>query len=115
MRKLELLERLTQDRWTGISFHCDSVPSGDVATSPMRLCEAISESFERTFVLPQEMIHFVNCVLGKETCMETGEDGRDVLEIMYAAYQSAGEGRKITFPYDPPKVKKPIDLWKKGA
>lgn len=63
---------------------------------------------------PQEMQHFVNCVLGKETCMETGEDGREVLKIMYAAYQSAGEGRKIEWPYVPPEVKKPIDLWKKG-
>jgi myo-inositol 2-dehydrogenase / D-chiro-inositol 1-dehydrogenase len=61
---------------------------------------------------PQEMQHFVNCVLGKETPMETGEDGREVLKIMYAAYQSAGEGRKIEFPYDPPRVSKPIDLWK---
>ena len=63
---------------------------------------------------PQEMQQFVNCVLGKETCMVTGEDGREVLKIMYAAYQSAGEGRKIEFPYDPPVVKKPIDLWKKS-
>lgn len=62
---------------------------------------------------PQEMQHFVNCVLGKEQPMETGEDGREVLKIMYAAYQSAGEGRKIEFPYNPPTVKKPIDLWKK--
>ncbi|HWQ83009.1 MAG TPA: Gfo/Idh/MocA family oxidoreductase [Anaerolineales bacterium] len=62
---------------------------------------------------PQEMQHFVNCVLGKETCLETGEDGREVLKIMYAAYQSAGEGRKIEWPYNPSKVSKPIDLWKK--
>ena len=62
---------------------------------------------------PQEMQHFINCVLGKETCIETGEDGREVLKIMYAAYQSAGEGRKVEFPYDPPTVKKPIDLWKR--
>lgn len=61
---------------------------------------------------PQEMQHFINCVLGKETCMETGEDGREVLKIIYAAYQSAGEGRKIVWPYDPPSVEKPIDLWK---
>ena len=64
---------------------------------------------------PQEMQHFVNCVLGKEAPMETGEDGREVLKIIYAAYQSAGEGRKIEFPYDPPAVDKPIDLWKKGV
>ena len=63
---------------------------------------------------PQEMQHFINCVLGVETPLETGEDGREVLKIMYAAYQSAGEGRRIDFPYDPPQVQKPIDLWKRG-
>jgi len=63
---------------------------------------------------PQEMQHFVNCILGKETPVETGEDGREVLKIIYAGYQSAGEGRKITWPYTPPSVKKPIDLWKKA-
>jgi myo-inositol 2-dehydrogenase/D-chiro-inositol 1-dehydrogenase len=71
--------------------------------------------FEETwnYGFPQEMQHFVNCVLGKETPMETGEDGREVLKILYAAYQSAGEGRKISWPYQPPKVAKPIDLWRK--
>ncbi len=71
--------------------------------------------FEETwnYGFPQEMQHFINCVQGIETCRETGEDGRQVLEIMYAAYQSAGEGRKITFPYTAPHVTKPIDLWKK--
>ena len=65
------------------------------------------------FGFPQEMQHFVNCVLGREQPAETGEDGRAVLEIMYAAYQSAGDGRKIVWPYSPPRVEKPIDLWKK--
>jgi predicted dehydrogenase len=63
---------------------------------------------------PQELQHFVNNVLGKEAPMETGEDGREVLKIIYAAYQSAGEGRKIEWPYSPPKVSKPIDLWRKS-
>lgn len=63
---------------------------------------------------PQEMQHFINAINGKETLLETGEDGREVLKIMYAAYQSAGEGRKIEFPYAPPKVSKPIDLWRKA-
>jgi predicted dehydrogenase len=62
---------------------------------------------------PQEMQHFVNCAMGTETPMETGEDGREVLKILYAAYQSAGEGRKICWPYMPPVVEKPIDLWRK--
>lgn len=61
---------------------------------------------------PQEMQHFVNCVLGKEEPIETGEDGREVLKIILAAYQSAGEGRKIEFPYTPPVFERPIDLWK---
>lgn len=64
------------------------------------------------FGFPQEMQHFVNCALGREDPVETGEDGRTVLEIMYAAYQSAGEGRKMAWPYSPPRVDKPIDLWK---
>ena len=61
---------------------------------------------------PQELQHFANCVLGKEQPIETGEDGREVLKIIYAAYQSAREGRKIEWPYEPPAVDKPIDLWK---
>jgi myo-inositol 2-dehydrogenase/D-chiro-inositol 1-dehydrogenase len=71
--------------------------------------------FEETwnYGFPQEMQHFVNSILGKESPMETGEDGREVLKIMYAAYQSAGEGRRIDFPYQPPRVAKPIDLWRK--
>jgi predicted dehydrogenase len=63
------------------------------------------------FGYPQEMQHFVDCVLGKVDPIETGNDGREVLEIIYAAYQSAHEGRTITWPYDPPLVDKPIDLW----
>src|SRR6266540_6141313 len=63
---------------------------------------------------PQELRHFARCAMGKEKPVETGEDGRAVLEILYAAYHSAGEGRKIAFPYmPPPGVKKPIDLWKR--
>lgn len=40
----------------------------------------------------------------------TGEDGRAVLEVIYAAYASARAGKKINLPYFP-KVKKAIDLW----
>jgi myo-inositol 2-dehydrogenase/D-chiro-inositol 1-dehydrogenase len=60
---------------------------------------------------PQEMRHFVRCVQGKETPIETGEDGREVLKILYAAYESAGTGRRIDWPYQPRTVDKPIDLW----
>lgn len=43
--------------------------------------------------------------------MESGEDGARVLKIIYAAYESAGTGRRVEWPYTPAKVEKPIDLW----
>jgi myo-inositol 2-dehydrogenase / D-chiro-inositol 1-dehydrogenase len=62
---------------------------------------------------PQEMNHFSRCVRGKETPQATGEDGRVVQEVLYAAYQSAGLGCKVALPFQPKGVKLPIDLWKK--
>jgi predicted dehydrogenase len=60
---------------------------------------------------PQEMRHFARCVRGKEQPQATGEDGLVVMEALYAAYASAGQGRKIPFPFRPGGVRKPIDLW----
>jgi predicted dehydrogenase len=60
---------------------------------------------------PQEMQHFIRCVKGEETPIETGEDGREVLKIIHAAYDSMGQGRRIEWPYQPRQVEKPIDLW----
>ena len=62
---------------------------------------------------PQEMRHFARCVRGKETPIADGETGRVVQEVLYAAYASAGEGKKIALPFRPKGVAKPIDLWKK--
>ena len=61
--------------------------------------------------LPQEMCHFVNCVANDEVPLETGEDGRAVLEIICAAYESAGTGRKVTLPFTPPEGKKLVESW----
>jgi predicted dehydrogenase len=63
---------------------------------------------------PQEMRHFARAVRGKEEPQATGQDGRVVMEVLYAGYASAGEGRKIELPYRPKGVRKPIDLWLKG-
>jgi len=64
---------------------------------------------------PQELTHVARCVRGKETPQSTGEDGLVVMQALYAGYASAGEGRKIALPYQPPPgVKKPIDLWLTG-
>lgn len=64
---------------------------------------------------PHEMRHFARCVRGLETPAATGEDGRVVLEALYAGYASAGRGCKISLPFRPRGVRKPIDLWKAGT
>ena len=62
--------------------------------------------------IPQEMRHFARCVRGKETLQATGEDGRVVMQALYAAYASAGLGQKVQMPYKPTATK-PIDEWLK--
>jgi myo-inositol 2-dehydrogenase / D-chiro-inositol 1-dehydrogenase len=69
--------------------------------------------FEETwnYGFPQEMAHFVQCVRDDLTPLETGEDGRQVLELICAAYESARTGQKVPMPF-PNNAKRPIDLWK---
>jgi myo-inositol 2-dehydrogenase / D-chiro-inositol 1-dehydrogenase len=57
-----------------------------------------------------EMAHFVDCVQNDRKPLVTGEDGRAVLEVIFAAYESARAGRKVTMPFES-KARKPIDLW----
>jgi myo-inositol 2-dehydrogenase / D-chiro-inositol 1-dehydrogenase len=63
---------------------------------------------------PQEMQHFVDCVQRDEQPLVTAEDGRAVLEVIYAAYLSAGTGKAIDLPLPDDislGVTQPIDLW----
>lgn len=60
---------------------------------------------------PQEFIHFVDCVQNDKQPLITGEDGKAVLEIIYAAYASAGSGTKIPLPFKT-EIDKPYKLWK---
>jgi len=60
---------------------------------------------------PQEFAHFVDCVKNDRKPLETGEDGRAVLEAIFAAYQSAGTGRRVALPLETDAAK-PHDLWK---
>jgi len=61
---------------------------------------------------PQEMADFVNCARNGGVPVETGEDGRVVLEIMIAGYLSAAKGRKIEFPFSAPRgYKTPVHIW----
>ena len=66
------------------------------------------EAFNQGY--PQELKHFIECVREDKPPLVTGEDGRAVLELMYAAYHSARTGQKAPLPFHA-KVSKPIDLW----
>ena len=66
------------------------------------------EAFNQGY--PQELKHFIDCIRHDQPPLVTGEDGRAVMELMYAAYQSARLGAKVALPFHP-KVAKPIDLW----
>jgi len=59
---------------------------------------------------PQEMQHFVECVRNDAQPLETGEDGRAVLEVIFAAYESARTGKKVGLPFRT-EAAKPIDLY----
>jgi myo-inositol 2-dehydrogenase/D-chiro-inositol 1-dehydrogenase len=59
---------------------------------------------------PQEMAHFVDCVKYDKQPMVTGEDGKSVLEVILAAYESAGTGKKVMLPFRS-DVDKPYKLW----
>jgi len=61
---------------------------------------------------PQEMRHFARCVRGLEQPIVTGNDGRVVMEILYAGYYSAGTGAKVALPFRPKGIRLPIDLWR---
>jgi myo-inositol 2-dehydrogenase / D-chiro-inositol 1-dehydrogenase len=59
----------------------------------------------------QEMAHFVDCVKHDKPPHVTGEDARAVMEVLFAAYESAGTGRKVTLPFRT-YAAKPFDLWR---
>ena len=63
---------------------------------------------------PQEMRHFARCVRGKEEPQATGEDGRVVQEALLAGYESAGQGCRVSLPFRPAGVHRPVDLWWRG-
>jgi len=59
---------------------------------------------------PQEMAHFIECIKEDKKPLVTGEDGKIVLEIIFAAYESAKSGKKVALPFET-SAAKPIDLW----
>ena len=66
---------------------------------------------EWNYGFPQEMAHFIDCVQHDKPPLVTGQDGRAVLEVVFAAYASARSGRKVELPFKT-AAEKPHDLWK---
>jgi predicted dehydrogenase len=62
------------------------------------------------FGFPQEIQHFVDVIEGRAESRSTGEDGRRVLEIICAAYESARTGQRVSLPFLS-SARKPIDHW----
>ena len=69
---------------------------------------AFEEAFNQGY--PQELRHFIECVRDYKEPLTTAADGRAVLEMIYAAYESGRTGKKVPLPFQP-RVKKPVDLW----
>jgi predicted dehydrogenase len=59
----------------------------------------------------QEMDHFVKCVKHDRKPEVSGEDARAVMEVLFAAYESAGTGRKVMLPFKT-NAATPFELWK---
>ena len=60
-----------------------------------------------------EFDHFVDCVQNDKEPVVTGRDARTVMEVLFAAYESARESQKITLPFRSDAAK-PWDLWGKS-
>jgi len=48
--------------------------------------------------------------MSDEQPLETGQDGRAVLETVCAPYETAGTGRRVALPLTPPEGKRPVEL-----
>ena len=67
---------------------------------------------ERNYGFPQEFEHLVDCVKHDQQPLVIGEDARVVMEIIVAAYESAGTGQRVTLPFRSPPGETPIQLWR---
>ena len=66
--------------------------NAETGLMPVVANEAVAYGYEA------EDRHFVRAFLGKETPRLTFDDGLEVVKVLMAAYQSAEEGRTLTFP-----------------
>jgi len=105
--------RLVADLERGPAIQAYQAPASETAADP-----AASRGGWRyllyqepwQFGFPQELQHFVDVIGGQATLESSGDDGRRVLEIIYAAYESARTGRRVALPFVSDR-EKPVDHW----
>jgi myo-inositol 2-dehydrogenase/D-chiro-inositol 1-dehydrogenase len=91
---------------TALQVHSErGLPGGEVGWQSVDWEWAFQNGY------PQEMAHFVDSARRGVTPMESIDDAEAVLEIMLAAYHSAGTGRRVPLPFRPAGVERPVDLW----
>jgi len=62
---------------------------------------------------PHELRDFSAAIREGRPPRQTGRDGRAVLELLIAAYASAGRGAAVRLPFRPvPAPQRPVDLWR---
>ena len=84
MTTLHFLESLTGEQWTGIQFHFLPVFGVTPRDTPVRLCEAIAESFRETFTLSTD---FIRC---PGACRSLGLAPSDMDELAGRMYLKTG-------------------------
>jgi len=55
----------------------------------------------------------VDCVLKDEGLLKTGDDGQAVVEMIPAAYESAGTARRGELPHAAPRDKMLQKVWRR--
>ena len=98
------------ERGPAISMYL-AAGSGDAAAAGPRggwQYATYEEAWE--FGFPQELQHFVDVCAGRQELRSSGSDGRRVLEIICAAYESARTGARVALPFAS-TAEKPIDHW----
>jgi predicted dehydrogenase len=68
---------------------------------------------DRQYGYVAQLEHIVGCIRSGEPPIEGLAEGRTVLSILLAAYESARAGRAVAMPFEPRGVVAPVDLWRR--
>jgi predicted dehydrogenase len=105
--------RLTANLERGAAVSMYRAPAEETAADPANSrtgWQFVGYEEAWQFGFPQELEHFVDVVAGRATLRSSGEDGRRVLGVICAAYESARLGRRVDLPFASDK-RLPIDHW----